>query len=238
MEIAKNIRIIDLSLYLVKEKALIISDLHLGLEEAMNKQGYLVPRFQLNDIKEKLKKILENTEINEIIFNGDLKHEFGNISATEWNNIINLMEFVGNYCKNIIIIKGNHDILLEPIARKLNIKIQEYIKINEYFISHGDKIIDNLDFHMSKTTIIGNEHAAISIKKSGRREVYKCFLLGKYKDKTLIAMPSFNPMIEGNDILKEELLSPMLKQDLSNFRVFIAADKIYDFGTVRNLETL
>lgn len=238
MEIDKNIRIIGLALYLVKEKAIVISDLHLGLEETLNKQGYLIPLQQFNDIENRLKKIFDENEVNEVIFNGDIKHEFGTILSSEWSNITRIFELVSNYCKSIVIIKGNHDILLAPIARKMDIKIKDYCKINEYFISHGNKMIDNLDFQAAKTIIIGNEHAAISLKKSGRKELYKCFLVGKYKDKTLIAMPSFNTLTEGTDVLKEVLQSPMLQQDLSNFDVYISADKIYKFGKVKDIERI
>ena len=42
----------DLSL--VYKDHLIISDLHIGFEEAMNKQGILIPRFQFEEIKAKI----------------------------------------------------------------------------------------------------------------------------------------------------------------------------------------
>ena len=64
MEIQRGIEIIDLALYLKKEKILIISDLHLGYEEALNKQGYLIPRFQFEEIIKKLKSILKNAKIS------------------------------------------------------------------------------------------------------------------------------------------------------------------------------
>jgi len=204
----------------------------------MSRHGFLIPRFQLKDTENRLKAIFENNKVDTVVFNGDIKHEFGLISRTEWLSIFKLLDFVGIYCKNVVLIKGNHDILLEPIAKRFNIKVQDYYKVSEYFISHGDKIIDNLDFQQSKTTIIGNEHAAISLRKSGRRETYKCFLLGRFKDKKLIVMPSFNTMVEGTDILKNELISPMLKQDLNDFNVYVVADKVYNFGKVKDVEKL
>jgi len=48
-------------------------------------------------------------------------------------------------------------------------------------------------------------------------------------------MPSFCLVTEGTDILKEKLLSPFLDQDLKNFDVFVVADKVYDFGKLKNL---
>ena len=42
-------------------------------------------------------------------------------------------------------------------------------------------------------------------------------------------------MIEGTDILRDKILSPLLKQNLDNFEVFAVEDKIYKFGKLKNL---
>ena len=214
MKLNNNIEIIDLALYLVKEKTLVISDLHIGIEESLNKQGVLIPRSQFNDLLNKLKLILNKVEIKKIVFNGDLKHEFGEISKQEWNNILSLLDFLQD--KEIIIIKGNHDPILKPIANKRNLKLVDKYDIDDITIFHGDKILENLN----KTIIIGHEHPAISLKKGIRQEKYSCFLKGKYKNKELIVMPSFNLLTHGTNVLKENLLSPFL-DNIENFEVFV-----------------
>ncbi len=73
------------------------------------------------------------------------------------------------------------------------------------------------------------------MKTEVRTETYKCFLVWTFKGKTLIAMPSFNLVTEGTDVLKEQLLSPFLHQDLKNFDVYVAADRTYPFGKLKNL---
>lgn len=115
-------------------------------------------------------------------------------------------------------------------------EVVDYYKINDTYICHGDVIPKNKDFTDSKMIIIGHEHPAVSLKEKTKIERYKCFLKGKYKDKILIVQPSFNPLIEGADVLKERMLSPFLKQSLSNFNVLVIADKVYDFGKLKNLE--
>src|SRR3989344_3108695 len=109
MKLNNNIEIIDLGLYLIKEKTLILSDLHIGIEESLNRQGILIPRSQFQDLLAKLKLLLNNVQVDKIIFNGDLKHEFGEINKQEWNNILNLFDFLKD--KEIIILKEN---LLSP----------------------------------------------------------------------------------------------------------------------------
>jgi len=236
MKIHDDIEIIDLALYLIKEKTLVISDLHIGLEESLNKRGILIPRFQFNDLINKLKLIFDKVKVDRIIFNGDLKHEFGEISRQEWNNLLNLFDFLND--KEIIIIKGNHDPILNPIVKKRSLKLVERYDLDNISILHGDKILDNLN----KIIIIGHEHPAISLKKGIRSEKYSCFLKGKYKNKILIVMPSFNLMTYGTDILKEKLLSPFL-DNLNNFEVFIVEENeklsnpLY-FGRVKDIKNI
>src|SRR3989344_9328610 len=239
MEISKNIEIIDLALYLKKHKSLVIADLHIGYEEELHKKGILIPRFQFKDTFNRLSKILNKTKPKLIIVNGDLKHEFGNISDQEWRETLKILDLLTKYGK-VILIKGNHDTILGPIARKRNVEIKEYYKINDILIIHGDKIPDKKLFKNVKIIIIGHEHPAISLRDNIRVEKFKCFLKGKYKGKTLIAMPSFitategtDILNEGHDILKKKLISPFLT-NISNFEIFVVEDKIYRFGKVKS----
>jgi putative SbcD/Mre11-related phosphoesterase len=232
----KNLKIVDLGLYLKKEQILVIGDIHLGYEESLSNQGVLVPRFQLKETIKRLGNILNKTKIKEVIITGDLKHEFGKILNTESRDTLEFLDFLLKKYK-VTIIKGNHDNVLSYIAQKREIELKQYVKINDTFICHGDKIIDNIDFFSSKIIIIGHEHPAVSVSKNSRNEIFKCFLVGKYKDKELVVIPSFNVLIEGSDVLREKVLSPFLKKsNLDDFEVHVIADKVYDFGKLRNLK--
>ncbi len=237
MKLNDNIEIIDLGLYLVKEKTLILSDLHIGIEESLNKQGILIPRFQFNDLMNKLKLIFDKAKVEKVIFNGDLKHEFGEISHQEWNNILKLFDFLKD--KKIIIIKGNHDPILKPIAEKRNMKLVESYNLGDITVLHGNKILANL----GKIIIIGHEHPAIGLRKGRRLEQYNCFLKGKWKNKTLIVMPSFNLLTYGSDILRGNLLSPFLN-NIDNFEVFIVEpnekelSKTLYFGKIKDIKEI
>ncbi|MBS3171387.1 metallophosphoesterase [Candidatus Woesearchaeota archaeon] len=227
----------DLALYLKKEQILIIGDIHLGYEESLSQQGVLVPRFQLEETIKRLEKILKKLKIKEVVITGDLKHEFGKILYTESRDTLQFLDFLLKKYK-VTIIKGNHDTILTYIVQKRDIELKQYYKINNFFICHGDRLMENLDFFNSNTIIIGHEHPAISISKNSRSETFKCFLIGKYKNKNLIVMPSFNILIEGSNILKEKLLSPFLKKsNLDDFEIYVVADKIYNFGKLKNVKS-
>ena len=100
---------IDLGLYLTKEQILVFSDFHLGYEEALQRRGVLIPRFQFKDTLKRLEQIFVDCKkkkyvIKKIIINGDLKHEFGKISDQEWREILKLIDFLLEHCSQLIII--------------------------------------------------------------------------------------------------------------------------------------
>lgn len=245
MKILDNIKAIDLALYL--DSILIISDVHIGYEEALNKQGVLIPRLQFGEMVQKIEKILDGIEkIEKIIVNGDLKHEFGAISEQEWRNVLKFLDLLAKHCNEIILIKGNHDTILGPIARKRNVKVVDYYFIdskrdkknkpnNKILVTHGDKIPGKDVLQQASTIIIGHEHPAVSLKDGARVETFKCFLKGRYKGKNLIVIPSFNAVVGGTNIMRDKILSPFLKQDLDYFKVFAVEDKVYDFGKLGKL---
>lgn len=238
MKLLHDIEIVDLALYL--DSVLVIADVHIGYEEALNNQGILVPRLQFNKMIKRLGDIFsalknKNKKIEKIIVNGDLKHEFGVISEQEWRNTLKFIDLLGKNCSEIILIRGNHDNVLGPIADKRNIKILEHYSIKSILVCHGDKIPDASALKNASTIIIGHEHPAVPLREGARVEQFKCFLMGKYKGKNLIVQPSFNALVEGTNLFRDRILSPFLQQSLGNFDAFVVEDRVYKFGKLKNL---
>ena len=241
MELDKGIEILDLGL--IVDNNLVFADIHLGYEESQNKQGILMPRVHFKALLERFKKNLEGKKFDSIILNGDIKHEFGSISTSEWRNVVRFFDFLAKYTDKIQLIEGNHDPMLHYIAKKRNMDIVNFVvigdkQINEKYIFHGDKIPTDEQFKKSKIIIIGHDHPAIGLHKQARVEVYKCFLSGKWKGKKMIVMPSCNLASEGSDILATKPLSPLLKSGYDDFEVYIVSDDVYNFGKVAKLRDL
>lgn len=235
MEIFDGARIEGNSLFLEKPRILIISDLHIGQEEAMRDSGFLFPQNQFKELYSDIKKIVSRTNPSKIIINGDLKHEFRRVSREEWKQISDLLRFLRKNAE-VILIKGNHDKILEPIAKESDIIFSDYFLHKDIYVCHGDKLPTDKDFNKAKLVVIGHEHPAVTLRDGVRTEKYKCFLKGKYEKKTLIVLPAFNPLTEGTDVLKEKLISPFLdSKKIGSFEVFIFEDKAYYFGKAKNL---
>jgi uncharacterized protein len=239
MELLKGIIAEDLFLYLSEYKTFIISDVHLGYEESLNRKGILIPRNNYDDLilrlEKSIEKILKTDVIKTIILNGDVIHEFGKISRREKDLAHKFIAFLSKYGK-IIFIEGNHDKMLKYVLEKY-VEMKDSMILDKILIIHGDKIPSMTSLKNINTIIIGHEHSAINIGMGLRTEKYKCFLKGQYNRKNLIVMPSCNLFIEGTDVLRERLLSPFLKKvNLKNFEAYVIEDKIYDFGKLKNLQ--
>lgn len=234
MKLLNNITLLDLAI--VIDRTLVICDAHIGIEEAMAKHGILIPRFHFKDIIRRMNKIFSKARIKRferIIINGDLKHEFGSISDEEWRNTIRFIDFLSEHTDEIILIRGNHDKIIRPIAEKRDLIIVDEYRINNILICHGDKVPKGMS--EIKTIIIGHEHPAITIRETAKAEKFKCYIIGKYKRKNLIVQPSLNLLSEGTDVSMEKLLSPFLDQDLSDFDVIVVGDRLYDFGKLHTI---
>lgn len=237
MEISKGIETIDLGLWLKESKILAITDLQLGYEEYMNNQGVMMPRVNYKEIIEHLEKIFkELKDIEKVIINGDLKHEFGTISEQEWREVMKILAFIGGHCKEVIIVKGNHDTIIKPIAEMKKIKVVDFYKVEKekVLFVHGHKepakeLLKDID-----RIIIGHEHPAVKITDGVKQEKYKCFLKGTYKKKELIVLPSFNFVALGTDVTQGKILTPLIK-NLDEFEVFAIEDKVYPMGKVIDL---
>lgn len=231
MEIYPGMDIIGTALWLNKEKILILNDLHLGYEEALLRKGIFVPKFQMEEVLCQLRKIFQKIHPTRIVINGDVKHEFGSILKQEWHDVLHFLDILSKECSEVIIIQGNHDPIIKPLAARKKIVVAKEYRVGDVIIVHGDALVKT----DARVIIIGHEHPAITLRDHGKYEKYKCFLKGKWKRKELVVVPSFNPLLEGTDILKEKLLSPFL-ENIQQFEVYVVGENdVFHFGKVKNI---
>jgi putative SbcD/Mre11-related phosphoesterase len=237
MKLAPGIEALGLGIHIPEHKAVVFADLHLGIEESMRRGGVLVPRQHFKDVLHRIGRILKRTKgVKTVILNGDLKHEFGRINDQEWREVKRLFDVFAKDGKEVIIVKGNHDVMLKPIADDRNIKVVDEFVMGDILVSHGDS--KPKDLKGIKTVIIGHEHPTVFLRERAKAEKFKCFLVTSYRSKTLIVQPSFGPLTQGIDILRGELLSPLLGSNVRRGKVFVVdeeSDAVLDFGKVSDL---
>lgn len=249
--IKPEIRFLEDSL-LIDKKILVLADLHIGYEEYLYKES-LFQRTQLKEILEKLNNIFqllnkEKINLEKIIILGDLKHEFGEISDAEWRETLILLDYLIKNIKTkdkekIILIKGNHDNILGPIAKKREIKLKNFYKIKDICFMHGNKLYKNC-LDKSNILILGHLHPAITLSDKYKSEKFKCFLKGKWKNKIVYILPSLSNTTLGYNIKlleqtkhdKEFLIIPYKKLKYFDMLIYNNKEnKEYNFGKLRRL---
>ncbi len=228
-----------------RKNILVVGDLHLGYEEVLNNSGILVTRKMFSEmidyfdsvfleLKRREKEDGKDRKVNEIILLGDVKHGFGKGNKQEWNDVLELFDyFIEKNVKKIIVVKGNHDNYIKNIAGKRNVYVRDCYIISGIGFCHGNKRFDELEEKDVKMWIIGHGHPAVRLRDKNKEELYKCFLIGKYKvkgrgsgnTKEVIIVPSFVDYNEGTDA-RENDLGLAWNFELGKFNVKVVSDSL------------
>jgi len=194
---------------------LVLADLHLGIEGALEKQGVFLPLNVSLRLVEKIEDLVDCVKPKRIIFLGDVKHEFGFPNPSEWVNVKKLLQFLLDSNLRIEVIRGNHDNYLISILKRYEIPLhQDVLNYRGISFTHGhlDVEVRNLE----EIIIMGHEHPSIRLRdETGVSHKFKCFLVGRIEEKILIVLPSANELATGTDVnltSKEEFLSPILRK--------------------------
>src|SRR5947199_6783488 len=159
LEIAKGMEATrDFALLLRDERALVISDLHLGFEGALAEQGVSIPRFQRRVILERLGKMLDRGKAEKVIIAGDFKHEFSKNLIDEWVEVKQVLRFLKDRVTPVLV-RGNHDNYLATILGDLNLPLHARADVGGYTIVHGHEEVSTLH-----PIVMGHEHPAVQLK--------------------------------------------------------------------------
>jgi putative SbcD/Mre11-related phosphoesterase len=239
LSVSDDLTLFDRAAYLPTLKTLVVADLQIGWEASIRRGGVPVPLDAGKELVALFETLLEQTAATRVVIAGDLKHDFGRISRQERDDLELLLRFLLARVE-VVLVRGNHDSLTEPIANAVGLELQQYWREADVLVVHGHEVPDAALLRGVKLLIAGHTHPAITISDGVRKERYKCFLLGKYKRKQLLVLPSCSLVVEGTDVLQEQTVrsrehSPLLQGDAS---VYLIADEMRPFGRLSQLRRL
>lgn len=246
MKLTNDVELIDgLPIAYIKSmNALVMSDLHLGYESHMAKQGVFVPKVNLKRIIELIGKALKGAEADKIIVVGDIKNEFSSVDVEEFNELYEIIKFTKQNGISLILIKGNHDNFVERYREPFKLKVyHQEANISDYFFFHGEELPKTITKD-TKMLIMGHEHPAISITEAiGKVEKVRCFLFGKYHSIDFLVLPATNYFASGTAVNyepKEELLAPIFKHvDIDEMKaIAVGYGSTLDFGKISKLRSV
>ena len=170
------------AIYWKQQKALIVTDVHLGKVGHFRKAGIAVPRdMEQTDLAE-LSDLLFEHKAEQIIFLGDLFHSDMN-ADWEWFRL-----WRSRFPKlQIDLVRGNHDIINDKYYLELNIGLHDQLQIGPFLMLHhplNDKALESAEAYI----FCGHIHPGILLTGRGRQSVtIACFAFGKKQ----AILPSF-----------------------------------------------
>ena len=213
----------------LEKRILVIGDLHIGYEENLNRSGVFVYRGMFKEMIVYLDRVFGKVgNVDEVVLLGDVKHVFGRILRQEWKDVLNLVDYLSERCGKIIIVRGNHDKIIKVIVGKGNVEVMDCYSVGENCFMHGDRKFPDALRKRIKRWIVGHGHPAVKISDGIKVEKYKCFLVGEFKRKEIVIVPSFFEGSIGSDYLENDL-GMAWKFDLKNFNVWVVDDESVNY---------
>jgi uncharacterized protein len=178
------------------------SDLHIGLEDELLRQGLVFPLQEEQLLLERLEAVLKKFKPSVFVLAGDIIHSFSRIDRKATQKLDSVMRLLERQCQ-VILLRGSHDTMLSTLPKD----ILDRFDCGSFTFVHGHAALDK-----HNDLILGHEHPVIQIEM----ERLPCFLYGQkvVKGKDIILLPAFNPLCQGvtiNHVEGRDFMSPLLK---------------------------
>ena len=214
------------------KKSLVITDLHLGFENALSLNNvFLGKNKTVTEITKEIELIIDKTKPDSLILLGDVKSGINSITKTEWETVPVFFENITKLIDTILV-PGNHDANIEKlIPNEITLAGSKGIIIDDMLLTHGHTMPSE-NFSQINTIVMGHIHPVFFEKESlinGER-VWVSIISDKHKifhsksgELELIILPSFNryfyatqkkfykksisPIIEKMDVMQAKILT-------------------------------
>ncbi|MDH3365296.1 MAG: metallophosphoesterase [Thermoplasmata archaeon] len=179
---------------LLDHNALVVADLHLGCEAALEYQGMSLPRMQTRKLRKVVMGLLDTLKPDKLIVAGDLKHNFSRNLTQEWNDVADFIRLISAGVE-VVVIRGNHDNYLGAILSEFGMRLGSELKLGRFRIIHGHAgSIDG-------PTIMGHIHPSMSLEDEvGARVRRPCFL--HHSEGSMLVLPALSIVSPGLDIMR------------------------------------
>ena len=214
IEIMKGVRISNEKCLILSDgPTVVIGDLHLGYEKALEGEGLYLPRMNTDSIRNSLNRIICRYEPKRIVLLGDIKHDFAKAPYECRHDVTSMIKMLAD-ASEVIVVKGNHDNFLQNILSDMGMEVHDFVDIGDLRLEHGH--IDS----GTRPVAIGHEHPSVRISDtvSGGLKL-QCFIHSE--ENGIIVIPPFSPFSSGNDLLSEQFMSDACRNtDMDNAYVY------------------
>ncbi len=205
--------------------ALVVADLHVGLEEELREKGVHIPS-RAEVMGRRLTDLASRTGATDLVVLGDVKHLVPKMASRERRDVYVLFRDLAETFRSITIAQGNHDGILKNILpRTVRFRSPYGFRDGDVGFCHGHawpykKVME------ARTLVMGHNHPAVGFRDElGRREIVPCWMRVPFVRRTrrypkvpreAIILPAFNELCGGmpvNDV-GARFLGPLFREGL------------------------
>ncbi|MDG6898396.1 MAG: metallophosphoesterase family protein [Nitrososphaerota archaeon] len=204
--------------------ALLVSDLHLGMEKEMAKKGFSVPSYGMKMVG-RIRDISEERGLDRLVVLGDVKHSVGKVEDIDWGVVPWFFDTMLDLFQTVEVVPGNHDGGIRTVLpQRVKLHPSEGAVLEEggerVGIAHGHAwpslkametrrlVIGHSHFTYEMKDSLGTRsresvwvHARFDMKQMTERAGYKSRLKGEGE---VIVMPPFNRLVGGQPINRKK----------------------------------
>ena len=229
------------------KKYLVAGDLHVGIEDELDRRGIRVPD-QTDRTLERLSGLIKERRPDRLVLLGDVKHQVPFTEKWEGRKVFRLLEALSALLP-VTIVSGNHDGGIDGMAPE-NVRRVGSLAIGAVGLVHGhawppEKLMK------CETLVVAHTHPSVALcDERGRAVTEACWLRARFIVKEakkhykapypqMVVMPACNDLRAGQPVneARGRMLGPLFRNGL----VDIGAAKVYltdgtFLGAVKDLQ--
>ena len=220
------------------DNAMVIADLHIGLEAQLISKGFHIT----SRTEDMFDCIIDNaSDCSKLIVLGDVKNSVPGSSKQEYREIPDFFCRLTEHFNSVTVVRGNHDTNIEEyLPPEVHTAPASGLKIGDVGFIHGHTW-PSADVMSCDTLVLAHNHPAMYFVDGVKKQTAEpCWLRGNFVSggdrylehpRSFIVVPAFNRILGGSPVNAEngEFLGPLMKpefMDLDDAGIYLL-DGIY-----------
>ena len=205
------------------DNAIVIGDLHIGVESHLGSKGFHLPS-RTSVMKDELLSIADDA--SRLVVLGDVKDSVPGSTKQEYREIPEFFQAMLERFNIVDVVIGNHDTQIEDFLPKhVNIYPSSGLKIGNVGLVHGHTW-PSREVMRSKVLVTAHNHPAVMFRDGiGKGMTEPCWFRAPFRDTVegydehpdeMIMIPSFNRLLGGSpvNVTEEKFLGPLMSSDI------------------------